>query len=88
MIRLTQQTSLQQKMAPQLIHYLRLLQMPTIELEQAIQQELEINPLLEEVQEMELSQEEEKPQDEPADDEGSLDAEATSEATEIGREHF
>ena len=47
MIRLTQTTSLQQKMAPQLIQSLRLLQMPTLELEQLIQQELQINPLLE-----------------------------------------
>jgi RNA polymerase sigma-54 factor len=47
MIRLAQTTSLQQKMAPQLIQSLRLLQMPTLELEQMIQQELEINPLLE-----------------------------------------
>jgi len=84
MIRLTQQASLQQKMAPQLIHSLRLLQMPTIELEQAIQQELEINPLLEEVLEPELTQEEEeeKPQEEPADDEGSLDTETPVEASE------
>jgi RNA polymerase sigma-54 factor len=52
MIRLTQTTSLQQKMAPQLIHSLRLLQMPTLELGQIIQQELEINPLLEIVEEM------------------------------------
>ena len=49
MIRLqhTQTTSLQQKLAPQLIQSLRLLQMPTLELEQLIQQELEMNPLLE-----------------------------------------
>ena len=63
MIRLTQQATLQQKMAPQLIHSLRLLQMPTIELEQAIQQELEINPLLEEIEDMELSEEEAKSED-------------------------
>lgn len=49
MIRLqhTQTTALQQKLAPQLIQSLRLLQMPTLELEQLIQQELEMNPLLE-----------------------------------------
>jgi RNA polymerase sigma-54 factor len=49
MIRLqhTQTTSLHQKLAPQLIQSLRLLQMPTLELEQLIQQELEMNPLLE-----------------------------------------
>ena len=44
MIRLSQTVSLQQKMAPQLIQSLRLLQMPTLELELLIQQELEMNP--------------------------------------------
>ena len=82
MLRLTQQVSMQQKMAPQLIHSLRLLQMPTIELEQAIQQELETNPLLEELSEEELSQDQEKSQDDSAGDE-NLDAEPTSEASEV-----
>ena len=45
-------------MAPQLIQSLRLLQMPSLELEQMIQQELEINPLLE------LSEESEQDEDE------------------------
>ena len=78
MIRLTQQTSLQQRMAPQLIQSLRLLQMPTIELEQAIQQELEINPLLEESAEGDVDKEEEK-QEKEAEDvslEGGAEAEA------------
>ena len=57
MIRLTQTTSLHQKMAPQLIQSLRLLQMPTLELEQVIQQELEINPLLELNEEQDQDQE-------------------------------
>lgn len=47
MIQLTQTVSLQQKLAPQLIQSLRLLQMPSLELEQMIQQELQSNPLLE-----------------------------------------
>ena len=42
----TQTLSQKLKLAPQLIHSLRLLQMPTLDLEQLIQQELEINPLL------------------------------------------
>ena len=58
MIRLTQTASLQQKMAPQLIQSLRLLQMPSLELEQLIQQELEINPLLEISEEPEQEEEE------------------------------
>jgi len=60
MIRLTQTTSLSQRLAPQLIQSLRLLQMPTLELEQLIQQELEINPLLELNEEEDLDEEEEE----------------------------
>ena len=56
MARLTQSMRLQQKMAPQLIQSLRLLQMPTLELELMIRQELEINPMLEEVAEQDLFQ--------------------------------
>ena len=74
MIRLTQTTSLHQKMAPQLIQSLRLLQMPTLELEQVIQQELEINPLLE------LNEEQEQDQE---DAEGEAEAEKEDKAAEV-----
>ena len=49
---------LQQKMAPQLIQSLRLLQMSALDLELEIKQQLELNPLLEEA--IELRQEEEE----------------------------
>lgn len=51
MLRIAQNLSLQQKMAPQLIQSLQLLQMSTLELELEIKQQLEINPLLEETME-------------------------------------
>ena len=69
MIRLAQTTSLQQKMAPQLIQSLRLLQMPTLELEQMIQQELEQNPLLEINEDQEEDEEETQPEEAPEDEE-------------------
>jgi RNA polymerase sigma-54 factor len=46
MLRLSQNMSLQQRMAPQLIQSLQLLQMSTLELELEIQQQMELNPLL------------------------------------------
>ena len=58
MIQLTQTVSLQQKLAPQLIQSLRLLQMPSLELEQLIQQELQTNPLLEITEEASREEEE------------------------------
>jgi len=49
-MRLIQETRLEQRLSPQLIQSLKLLQLPTLELEALIKQELETNPLLEETQ--------------------------------------
>ena len=62
MLRIAQNLSLQQKMAPQLIQSLQLLQMSTLELELEIKQQLELNPLLEET--MEQREEAEEPAEE------------------------
>lgn len=62
MLRISQNMSLQQKMAPQLIQSLQLLQMSTLELELEIKQQLELNPLLEES--MEQLEESEEPKEE------------------------
>lgn len=48
MLDLRQQLRLQQKLSPQQIQYIKLLQLPTLALEQRIQTELESNPTLEE----------------------------------------
>ena len=40
--------SLQQKLSPQQIQFIKLLQVPTAELEARVEEELEINPALEE----------------------------------------
>jgi RNA polymerase sigma-54 factor len=63
-MQLTQTLSLQQKLAPQLIQSLQLLQLPTLELEQLIRQELEMNPMLELEEQEEILQEEEAPDEE------------------------
>ncbi|MEX1055481.1 MAG: RNA polymerase factor sigma-54 [Rhodothermales bacterium] len=60
MLNLQQKQSLQQKLSPQQIQYIKLLQLPTLALEQRIKSELEINPLLEEgseEEEVEMSEE-------------------------------
>lgn len=51
------QLRLQQKLAPQLIQSLKMLQMPILKLEQTLRHELAINPLLEEIDDLELTQE-------------------------------
>src|SRR5690606_5853375 len=49
--KLTQRQTLQQKLSPQQIQYIKLLQLPTLGLEQRVKQELEMNPVLEEIEE-------------------------------------
>ena len=59
---------LQQKLAPQLIQSLHMLQMPTLELAELIRQELEINPLLEIDEDVTLELEQEEPEAELEDE--------------------
>lgn len=55
MLSLQQKISLQQKLSPQQIQYQKLLQLNTLALEQRIKTELELNPILEETLEEEIS---------------------------------
>ena len=66
MLNLQQKQALQQKLSPQQIQYIKLLQLPTLALEQRIKAEMEINPLLEEGAEEEL--EDAAQEDERSDD--------------------
>ncbi|MBU1095604.1 MAG: RNA polymerase sigma-54 factor [Ignavibacteriae bacterium HGW-Ignavibacteriae-2] len=54
MLSLHQRLSLQQKLSPQQIQYQKLLQLNTMALEQRIKTELELNPILEEIQDEEI----------------------------------
>ncbi|MFP4520868.1 MAG: RNA polymerase factor sigma-54 [Fibrobacterota bacterium] len=78
-INLSTSLSLSQKMSPQMIQSLKLLQVSTIQLEQMIKQELEINPVLEEemeeIQEPEEGEIEEKKEDSEEPDDLKTDEE-------------
>lgn len=67
MLHLAQQQRLLQKLTPQQVQYLKLLQLPILALEQRIKAELEQNPLLEEGGEEELEQVQEEPVEEKLD---------------------
>jgi RNA polymerase sigma-54 factor len=79
MLNLSLQHKMLMKLSPQQVQYLKMLQLPTLALEQKIKQELEMNPLLEEGFEEELLQESDDPlKDEPlpeatAGDDGAAD---------------
>jgi RNA polymerase sigma-54 factor len=60
MLELKQEQELQQKLSPQQIQYIKLLQLNTLDLDQRIKEELEENPLLEEG----LDEEEQREEDE------------------------
>ena len=79
MLRLSQSFGLQQRMAPQLIQSLQLLQMSTLELELEIQQQMETNPLLEETEETVEIDEEQEEETKKDDDGKSLEDHQSSE---------
>ena len=72
----------QLKLAPQLIQSLKMLQMPTLKLEQTLRHELSVNPLLEEIETLETEEKtDEEPEvdilkDEESDPEDKVDWEA------------
>lgn len=58
MLKQSLQQKLLQKLSPQQIQLMKLIQVPTVELEQRIKEELEVNPALEEGREQEAEQQE------------------------------
>ena len=78
MQRLGLSQNLQQKLSPQQIQFIKLLQVPTAELENRIEEELEINPALEEGADEERDEAESA--EEPASTEESESAETTDSA--------
>ena len=83
MQRLGLNQSLQQKLSPQQIQFIKLLQVPTAELENRIEEELELNPVLEEGEEEERQddpQSEESPTEESPSEE-TQDSDTTPEET-------
>jgi len=67
---------LQQKLSPQQIQFIKLLQVPTAELENRIEEELELNPTLEEGAPDESSQDDNSPDEEPTAEEPATDESA------------
>jgi RNA polymerase sigma-54 factor len=84
-LHLSQRQTLQQKLTPQQVQYLQLLQLPILALEQRIKAELEMNPLLEEVDELELVQEQEESKAEELAEESNTDQQ-TEQTTESASE--
>jgi len=92
MLNLQQRQTLQQKLSPQQIQYIKLLQLPTLALEQRIKAELEENPLLEEgedeIEEVDAEQEDETEAEteESVSAEESVEAESEPEPSENGEQ--
>lgn len=73
MLSLSQRQSLLQRLSPQQVQYLKMLQLPVLALEQRIKEEIELNPLLEEATDAAADQE---TTDAAADQEATFDQEA------------
>jgi RNA polymerase sigma-54 factor len=78
MLNISLQHRMMMKLSPQQVQYLKMLQLPTLALEQKIKAELEMNPLLEEGYDEELEQ----TQDEPAEAEKAEESAETPEPEE------
>jgi RNA polymerase sigma-54 factor len=81
-MKLTLQAKLQQVLAPQLIQSLQLLQVPVLELEQILKHELQVNPLLEETEELEEEEEEKEEEEEEEEEEPEEEIEEEPESIE------
>ncbi len=89
MLSLSQRLSQQQKLSPQQIQYQKLLQLNTLALEQRIKTELELNPILEEVLDGELEQNQESDEkDKREESEGADDDFESSSNEEFELEDF
>lgn len=102
--KLTQKQSLQQKLSPQQIQFVKMLQLPTMALEQRVKQELELNPVLEEtdpaaeepIQEIETEwdllpekkSEEEEGSPDPVDQNSEIDWDSFAQNTEYDGESY
>ena len=89
MLNLQQKQQLQQKLSPQQIQYIKLLQLPTLALEQRIKAEMEINPLLEEgaEEEIEVAEDQEDVQEERTEADEIREAEVREEEVK-GEEEY
>ena len=85
-----QTTSLQQlqKLSPQQIQFIKLLQIPTAELQARIEEELEVNPALEEGRESEERESTEAETEYEAQDEYKAGEDETPKETDAGEDDF
>lgn len=83
-----QQQSLQQKLSPQQLQYIKLLQLPSIALEQRIKEELEENPVLEETSPLEAESLSDGMEEDVPDNEQSEDALESLEEHEVDWDEF
>ncbi|NND70897.1 MAG: RNA polymerase factor sigma-54 [Rhodothermales bacterium] len=89
MLNLQQRQSLQQKLSPQQIQYIKLLQLPTLALEQRIKAELELNPLLEEGMDEEIEdRSEDSDQPDNSNDDDSASASESDSEKENGDDDY
>ncbi len=88
---ISQKQSMQQKLSPQQIQFVKLLQLPTIGLEQRIKEEIEMNPVLEEAGPETLEetiQEESSIEEQPGDEEKETDVDPVDQNEDIDWDSF
>lgn len=82
MQKLSLNQSLQQKLSPQQIQFIKLLQVPTAELESRIEEELELNPVLEEGSDEQQEEADQAEQTEEQPESEQVETEANSDSND------
>jgi RNA polymerase sigma-54 factor len=85
---MNQEQTQQQRLSPQQIQYIKLLQLPTIALEQRIKEEVELNPVLEEAYPEEISERTDKLGDEDEREQQSDEVDPVDQNEEIDWDEF
>ncbi|NGP77166.1 RNA polymerase factor sigma-54 [Balneolaceae bacterium YR4-1] len=86
---MSQKQSQQQRLSPQQIQYIKLLQLPTLALEQRVEEELEMNPVLEEAEpEDQVDQQEELNPGEEWEDKNKEDVDPVDQNEDIDWDEF
>lgn len=83
----SQQMRLEQRLSPQLVQSMEILQLPLLALEARVREEMEINPVLEELESEPVSRKEDVHEDPPTSESSKAEAESFERLDRLGREY-
>lgn len=83
----SQQMRLEQRLSPQLVQSMEILQLPLLALEARVREELEMNPVLEEPETEPIARKEDSHEEPPTSEKSQAEAESFERLDRLGREY-